>query len=650
MSDLILPQGSDMRQVSQDTNGVTITATQIDIPGHPTIVGTSVQGTPIELEVAGICALPVQVPETSPLPGSITTPDTIFRTGRGYGSEQLRADLDTIAAAESGLTSAEAGLAAAAARARLNSAMYTPTEQFNDLRWANREPRTESEARDRFDARTRLNEAGIPWSDPRIQEWIDNGLDVAMATDPTMPVRYQPPPLFSPYEIRQQQIEASRVDITGNDLRQGANEFLAAITYGPALVLWEAAHDRGDHSGADIAWAAAELGLNIVGIVPGVGALTGLAAKATVRRLAPEFWGVLSTTDDVVDAVRAGQALQDVRVTNSALDYRQKFMLDRGSTPTPGANAIDNAPPPLPNHAAVPGPVSVPGLHTTVHGIPAAAASRPVHLADEFTPTPAAVNGAELPLNQILANEGMIAQAAKDLVADIEQFVMLEARMPVTAMAGAPGRGSAAAGDRAMARPTGPQATHRDPRGSARGPDVGRQSGSANSVPPQGPNSSTGPTTPPVGGGNRQSPPPWVRRNMEEGNEFNRRREPHYTSQGGANEVHVGVRTPKGQYLRLDSYIHGREIVSRKFTQLSEIQPDTAIKYLRELTTKYGPGTRIANTPSNASQLPSYVIGKGLSGKMILEVPVQSAPVSPIVKAEALRLRIAIRDENGNVL
>ncbi|MFD3511059.1 hypothetical protein [Nocardia sp. NPDC058666] len=490
MSDLILPQGSDMRQVSQDTNGVTITATQIDIPGHPTIVGTSVQGTPIELEVAGICALPVQVPETSPLPGSITTPDTIFRTGRGYGSEQLRADLDTIAAAESGLTSAEAGLAAAAARARLNSAMYTPTEQFNDLRWANREPRTESEARDRFDARTRLNEAGIPWSDPRIQEWIDNGLDVAMATDPTMPVRYQPPPLFSPYEIRQQQIEASRVDITGNDLRQGANEFLAAITYGPALVLWEAAHDRGDHSGADIAWAAAELGLNIVGIVPGVGALTGLAAKATVRRLAPEFWGVLSTTDDVVDAVRAGQALQDVRVTNSALDYRQKFMLD--SRPSPAANAIDDAPASLPS-ATSPGPAMAPELHTTVPGLPAAAGSRPVHLADEFTPPPAVVSGVDSPLNQLLADEGRFALAAKNLVAQAEQVVMLEARMPVTAMAGAPGRGAAAAGDRIPERSIGPQAGHRDLAGGARGTEAVGRAGNAMPNPPRGPNGPTGP-------------------------------------------------------------------------------------------------------------------------------------------------------------
>ncbi|MFD3428478.1 HNH endonuclease [Nocardia fluminea] len=461
VTDLILPQGSDTRQVSQDTNGVTITATQIDIPSLPTIVGTSVHGTPIELEVAGICALPVSVPATSPLPGSITTPDTIFRTGRGYTGEQLRADLDTIAAGESGLNSAEAGLAAVAARTRLTSAMYTPTEQFNDLQWANREPRTDAEERDRFAARTRLNEAGIPWTDPRIQAWVDNKLDIAIATDPTIPTRYQAPPLFSPYEIRQQQIEANRVDITGNDFRQGANDLLAAITYRPALVLWEAAHDRGDHSGADIAWAAAELGLNVVGIVPGVGALTGIAAKATVRRLAPEFWSVLTTTDDVVDAVRAGQALQDARVTNSALDYRQKFVLDRSPAPSPGANAIDSALAHLPSAAAAPGPASAPGLHTTIRGLPEAAASRPVHLADDFAPTPAAVNGVELPLNQILANEGMIAQAAKNFVADVEQFVMLEARIPATAMAGVGGRGAAASGARNSAGNTGSLNTNR---------------------------------------------------------------------------------------------------------------------------------------------------------------------------------------------
>lgn len=334
---LAIPEGSSVRQVSQETNGAAITATQIDVPGRATVVGTSVTGTPLELEVAGTCALPVRVPAASPLPGSIMTPDIIFRTGRGYSADQLRSDLDTVAAGEAGLSSAEAGLAYAAARARLNSAMYTPIEQFNDLQWANHEPRTEAEERDRFEARARLNEAGIPWLDPRIEEWIDNKLDVTIATDPTNPARYQAPPLFSPSEIRRQQIEASRVDITGNDLRQGANDFLAAVTYGPALVLWEAAHDRGDHSGADIAWAAAELGLNVIAIVPGVGALTGVAAKATVRRLAPEFWNVLTTTDKAADAVRAGQALHDARVTNAALDYRQKFVLDSNPAQMSGA-------------------------------------------------------------------------------------------------------------------------------------------------------------------------------------------------------------------------------------------------------------------------------------------------------------------------
>ncbi|MFD3703359.1 DddA-like double-stranded DNA deaminase toxin [Nocardia sp. NPDC058658] len=339
-----------------------------------------------------------------------------------------------------------------------------------------------------------MNEAGIPWSDPRIQEWIDSKLDVAIATDPTIPTRYQAPPLFSPYEIRQQQIEANRVDITGNDLRQGANEFLAAITYGPALVLWEAAHDRGDHSGAEIAWAAAELGLNVVGIVPGVGALTGVAAKATVRRLAPEFWGVLSATDDVVDAVRAGQALQDARVTNSALDYRQKFVLN--GRPSPAANAIDNAPSPLPSDTS-PGPAMAPELHTTVSGLPAATASRPVHLAEDFTPTPAAVNSAELPLNQIRADEGAIAQAAKNFVADVEHFVMLEARMPVTAMAGTPGRGAAAAGDGIPARPTGSSVSEGSGVNSRGGDGFAQSNESGRNLNPKGQRSEPGSSEPP---------------------------------------------------------------------------------------------------------------------------------------------------------
>ena len=41
------------------------------------------------------------------------------------------------------------------------------------------------------------------------------------------------------------------------------------------------------------------------------------------------------------------------------------------------------------------------------------------------------------------------------------------------------------------------------------------------------------------------------------------------------------------------------EIVSRKYTQLSEISKETAIRYLKELSEKYSPGSVIADVPSN---------------------------------------------------
>ena len=55
----------------------------------------------------------------------------------------------------------------------------------------------------------------------------------------------------------------------------------------------------------------------------------------------------------------------------------------------------------------------------------------------------------------------------------------------------------------------------------------------------------------------------------------------------------------KHQYVRLDSYVPGKEIVSRKYTQLSEVSEETAIRYLKELSDKYAPGSITADVPSN---------------------------------------------------
>lgn len=62
---------------------------------------------------------------------------------------------------------------------------------------------------------------------------------------------------------------------------------------------------------------------------------------------------------------------------------------------------------------------------------------------------------------------------------------------------------------------------------------------------------------------------------------------------------------------RLDSYIPGKEIVSRKATTLSNIKESTFEGYLKELTTKYKKGTKIN----------SMKISGILEGDYILEIP-----------------------------
>jgi hypothetical protein len=156
-------------------------------------------------------------------------------------------------------------------------------------------------------------------------------------------------------------------------------------------------------------------------------------------------------------------------------------------------------------------------------------------------------------------------------------------------------------------------------------------------------------TTPSVDGetsDRSSSRPEWLR-DLEEGNEFNRRREPYYEDQGGANEVHVEPRTDRGQYRRVDSYVPNSEIVSRKHTQLSEIAESTGIGYLREFVNHYDRGTIIADTPTNRRDLGDDQIGQPLVGDLVLEVPAQRGEVPRAILEEAERLDIIIRDENG---
>lgn len=67
---------------------------------------------------------------------------------------------------------------------------------------------------------------------------------------------------------------------------------------------------------------------------------------------------------------------------------------------------------------------------------------------------------------------------------------------------------------------------------------------------------------------------------------------------------------------RLDSYIPGKEIISRKATTLSNIQSNTFKNYLNELITKYPVGSVL-----NSRSLPK---GTKLSGDYFLEIPLSN--------------------------
>ena len=110
----------------------------------------------------------------------------------------------------------------------------------------------------------------------------------------------------------------------------------------------------------------------------------------------------------------------------------------------------------------------------------------------------------------------------------------------------------------------------------------------------------------------------------------------------------------KHQYVRLDSYNpHTGEIVSRKYTQLSEVSEETAIRYLKELLDKYAPGSIIADVPSNRTGVNKGIFevnqGNDLKGEMILEVPVQKKSVPKSILKYARVKKIQIRDINGNL-
>ncbi len=108
---------------------------------------------------------------------------------------------------------------------------------------------------------------------------------------------------------------------------------------------------------------------------------------------------------------------------------------------------------------------------------------------------------------------------------------------------------------------------------------------------------------------------PEIQALFKRGNDFNKKGRFKY----GNNFVEVVLKGIDGKAgKQLDTYIppsNGKsgEIISRKATTLSEIQPNTFKNYLNELITKYPKGAEL-----NSSKFPS---GTTLDGDYFLEIP-----------------------------
>ncbi|MRH86171.1 hypothetical protein GFY24_01605 [Nocardia sp. SYP-A9097] len=252
------------------------TLTELAVPGYK-------EPPPVAPPVTVTCTTVVPVPG---LPKSITGPTNKFRVGLdGYGfnypAEQLAADLalvrlGPVQTVSIGPTPYQQALE------RLSQANYTIEEQNYDLQWAFHNPEDADEKSQQAQALTRLREIGInPYGDPEIEKYAKDQLaKTQYLSSPGSSARNAPPPPPRP-----------KMTSLGDDLY--------GMFVEPAVVLWEAAHGKGNHSAGAVAWAAAEFGLNASMFIPGVGAVTsgarvlrvGAAELMTGTRLAAALTG-----------------------------------------------------------------------------------------------------------------------------------------------------------------------------------------------------------------------------------------------------------------------------------------------------------------------------------------------------------------------
>lgn len=128
---------------------------------------------------------------------------------------------------------------------------------------------------------------------------------------------------------------------------------------------------------------------------------------------------------------------------------------------------------------------------------------------------------------------------------------------------------------------------------------------------------------------------------LDKGNRFNTEQSPNYSR----SELYVDNPERPGSYFRLDSYSpKRRQIVSRKYTQLSQIAKQTAFNYIGEISKKYPVGSVIACVPSSRE-----LAGQALQGQCFLEVPVQINPVPEPILDKASQHKVFIKDINGRI-
>src|SRR5690625_4146565 len=136
--------------------------------------------------------------------------------------------------------------------------------------------------------------------------------------------------------------------------------------------------------------------------------------------------------------------------------------------------------------------------------------------------------------------------------------------------------------------------------------------------------------------------PDWLKERWEAGNNFNKENRPRYPY----NEVELAAKEVGGKKYVVDSYAPNKEIVSRKFTQLSEVQEKTAKSYLNEITKKYSSGSKISNGTFN----PNALKGGRLKGELILEVPVQNKPIPQAILDEATKTGLLLEISRGRCI